>query len=400
MSPDNKISSGIVAAQRHCRVCGNDFFAEPLRRYANMPKAAQFLPDAAALRSDHGVDLEVCQCSGCGLVQLSNGPLPYYREVIRAAAFSPEMKIFRLQQFAAFVRDYSLYGKKVVEIGCGRGEYLSLMEQVGVDAYGLEDSAGAVAYCREAGLKVTQGFVQRADDSLIHAPFAAFYLLNFLEHLPDPNETLQGIRHNLTDDAVGLIEVPNFDMILRKNLFTEFISDHLLYFSKETLHSTLALNGFEVIACTEIWYDYIVSAIVRKRGPLDLAHFQEHQGRLQAEIEEYISHYGERRVAIWGAGHQAFTVIALVNLSDKIRYVVDSAPFKQGKYTPATHIPIVSPEHLCSDPVDAVIVMAASYSDEVAGIIKERYQGNIDIAILRDYGLQKISSGYPEINPI
>jgi len=80
----------------------------------------------------------------------------------------------------------------------------------------------------------------------------------------------------------------------------------------------------------------------------------------------------------------------LTNLSDGIKYVVDSAAFKQGKYTPATHIPIVSPDILHSDPVDAVIVMAASYSDEVARIIRQKFDRNIDIYILRDFGLEVV----------
>ena len=61
-----------------------NFSMEPLLRYENMPKAAQFMPDAGSLKNDQGVDLEVCQCAGCGFVQLSNIPVPYYREVVLA----------------------------------------------------------------------------------------------------------------------------------------------------------------------------------------------------------------------------------------------------------------------------------------------------------------------------
>jgi hypothetical protein len=81
-------------------------------------------------------------------------------------------------------------------------------------------------------------------------------------------------------------------------------------------------------------------------------------------------------------------MLALTGIADRIRYVVDSAPFKQGRYTPATHLPIVAPEALRSDPVDAVIVMAASYSDEVVGVIRERCDRNMRVAVLRDFGLQ------------
>jgi len=86
----------------------------------------------------------------------------------------------------------------------------------------------------------------------------------------------------------------------------------------------------------------------------------------------------------------ALAIISLINLADKIKYVVDSAPFKQGKYTPATHLPIVAPDTLISDPVDAVIVMAAGYSDEVVRIIRQKFDRNINIAILRDFGLEVV----------
>ena len=373
-----------------CRVCGHEFFKEPLLRYDNMPRAAQFLPDAGTLKDDKPVELEVMQCSGCGLVQLSNNPVPYYKEVIRAAAISEEMKDFREKQFGSFVKKYSLKGKKVIEIGCGCGEYLSIMQQFGVETYGLENSAESVTQCVNNGLKVSKGFIQNSTDRLEGGPFNAFFILNFLEHLPDPNSTLRGIYNNLADDSVGLVEVPNFDMVLRKKLFSEFICDHLFYFTKETLNTTLRLNGFEIVDCSEQWYDYIISAIIKKRERLDISHFDKYQVQLKNEIEKYICRFEDKKVAIWGAGHQALAVIALMNLADKIKYVVDSAAFKQGKFTPATHVPIVPPDTLKSDPVDAVIVMAASYSDEVAKILRQKFDRNINMAILRDFGLELV----------
>ena len=48
-----------------------------------MPKAAQFLPGKADLAREKGVDLDIMQCSGCGLVQLPGAPVPYYRELFR-----------------------------------------------------------------------------------------------------------------------------------------------------------------------------------------------------------------------------------------------------------------------------------------------------------------------------
>ena len=374
-----------------CRVCGNEFFDEPLLRYHNMPKSAQFLPDAESLGSDYGVELDVCQCSGCGLVQLSNPPVHYYKEVIRSSAVSQAMTDFRKKQFRDFVKKYSLRRKKIIEIGCGRGEYLSIIGEFADFAYGLESSEQSVEQCKKNGLNVAAGFVESADYKISHNPYDAFYMLNFLEHLPEPNATLRGIYNNMTDEGIGLIEVPNFDMILKNKLFSEFIIDHLLYFTKDTLISTLLLIGYDVLDCKVEWYDYIISAVVRKKKKAEMADFYKYQNQIKDEVDIYLSRFQNKKVAIWGASHQALSIISLFNLSERIAYIIDSATFKQNKFTPATHIPIVPPDKLYSEPVDAIIVMAAGYADEVANIIRQKFD-KMNISILRSFGLEIIQS--------
>lgn len=373
-----------------CRICERPLFDRPLARYANMPRVAQFLPDASTLDSDRGLDLVVCQCSGCGLVQLNSEPVHYYRDVIRAAGLSPEMRAFREAQFGRLVSAFQLAGKTAIEIGCGRGEYLSLLNAAGVVGHGLEHAEDSVAACVAQGLRVTRGFVDSPDRPLPGGPFDAFMILNFLEHLPDPNATLRGIWTNLADGGVGLVEVPNFDVILRERQFAEFMSDHLLYFTASTLRTALTINGFDVVECSDQFHGYLLSATVRKRAPLDLSAFHVQQARQREQVHAYIRRFGPRRVAIWGAGHQALAIIALLDLGSSIRYVVDSAPFKQGKFTPATHIPIVAPETLRSDPVDALIVIAGGYSEEVARIVRGNYDRALNVAIWRESGLETV----------
>ncbi|MCM2267881.1 MAG: methyltransferase domain-containing protein, partial [Elusimicrobiales bacterium] len=256
----------------HCRACGAPLIKNPLLSMAGMPKGAQFLPSRAQLKLERGVNLYIRQCSGCGLVQLDSTPVPYWREVIRAAAFSPEMGEFRKKQFSAFVKKYKLRGKKVLEPGCGKGEYLRLMAAAGARAYGLEYCAASVQEARRAGLKVTRGFV--TGGGITGGSFDAFFTMNFLEHLPEPNVFLSGIAANLSPGGVGLVEVPNFDMVIRKKLFSEFIPDHLFYFTSDTLRSLLERNGFQVLSMKSVWHDYILSVEIRKRTSLDLKAFK------------------------------------------------------------------------------------------------------------------------------
>ena len=374
-----------------CRVCGSDYYDKALLSYNNMPSSAQGFLELDELENDNGSSLNVFQCSTCGLVQLNNNPVPYYKEVIRASAFSDEMKEFRSEQFQSWIKKYKLANKKILEVGCGKGEYLEILSHSSVKAFGIEYSKHSVNYCKKNNLSVTRGFLGDKTLNLYDQPYEGFMCLSFMEHWPNPNKVLRSLSENLSDGAIGLVEVPNFDMILDKGLYSEFISDHLLYFTEKTLIFTLQLNGFEVLECKPIWYNYILSVVVQKRVKTNLDYLQEFQIKVKKDLDEFIGKFPKKRVAIWGAGHQALATISLTEIEEKIKYIIDSAVFKQGKYSPSSHIQIVSENTLNDDSVEAVIIMAGSYSDEILKIMIRKYP-NITIAVLREYGLELINN--------
>ena len=371
-----------------CRVCGRKGLLEPLMRYEGMPAAAQGMPSAGELAEDLGVDLELLSCPACGVVQLAGAPVPYFRNVIRAARVSGPLLGQKEEQLAAFVTQHDLRGKRVLEVGCGRGEFLELLPPLGVQAVGLEHSLDAVQECGSRGLDVMRGYPGDGVLTSSGERFDAFLLFMFLEHMPDPGAALRELAASLVDGAPGIVEVPNFDMVVRAAMFAELVADHLLYFVVATLRTTLELNGFAVDEIAESRDGYVLTAAVRRRAAPDLSGFDRQRKRMRRDLESFISRFPARRVAVWGAGHQAFALIALTGMGAKVRYVVDSAPFKQGRFTPATHVPIVAPQALSEDPVDAVIVIAGSYSDEVARAARDRCGGDVQIAVVNEDGLQ------------
>jgi len=197
---------------------------------------------------------------------------------------------------------------------------------------------------------------------------------NCLEHVPNPNEYLQQFS------GVGVIEVPNFDMILQKNLFAEIMLDHLMYFTEDTLKFALQYNGFKVLHISSIWDDFILSATVEKRRSLHLSSFLSQQEILKSKLDDYISNFN--RVAIYGASHEAFAYIAMLN--PRVAFVVDDSPMKQGKYTPMGGLRIYSKEHLKN--ADAVIIMGAGYSDEILKNLE--FDGSV--AVMRNWGVEII----------
>jgi 2-polyprenyl-3-methyl-5-hydroxy-6-metoxy-1,4-benzoquinol methylase len=185
-----------------CLVCGNSLLeASLLFSCANMPGSAQDIPSKEELQNDRGIDLNLIQCKYCGLVQIPIEPVPYYKKVIRAGGGSATMVDLRNRQYSDLIKQFNLYGKKILEVGCGQGEFLRIWKNYDVRAVGIEFDETLVAKAREQGLEVYKAFADNAATELLGAPFDAFVQFNFLEHQPHPNEMLQCIYHNLTEDG-------------------------------------------------------------------------------------------------------------------------------------------------------------------------------------------------------
>ena len=374
----------------HCRVCAQEIAGTSLLEYHNMPKSAQFFPAPSEVDTERGVDLRLFMCPYCGMIQLDGEPVPYYREVIRATRVSPEMRAFRVRQFRDWMDRYALHGKRIVEIGCGGGEFLSMMEEAGADVAGIEFSEELVRRARAEGMRVHRQYLEEGTEEIPGAPYDAFFILSFLEHNPDPGAYLRRIAQNLTEGAVGIVEVPDVDMILREHLYSEFIQDHLLYFTEDTLRRTLEHCGFEVLSCASIWYGYVLSAEVRKRRQMDVSGFLAQQEKVRRSVDEFLSEMEGcgLRTAVWGAGHQALADLSLLDMAGRVEVVLDSADFKQNKLTPATHIPIVSPSVLAEGAIGAVLVIAGSYSAEIVRLLAAQYP-DVVRAVLEHDGVRR-----------
>lgn len=408
-----------------CIACGHAL--SPLMTLDDMPASAQNIPAASELAEDHPLSLTLCQCPSCGLVQFDTEPVDYYRDVIRAGGGTRTMTRLRHEEYARLLtamQEHHIYGRRIVEVGCGRGEFLRMWQNLAEDPEGaaalardqardplsgqpnaaplhlvgiehkpsLVEEANAVA---DKKYRVYEGFAT-GDVCYPEGPFDAFVQFNFLEHQPDPCDMLRNIWHNLKPQALGLITVPSFEYILRYNGYYELLRDHIANYTEFTLQKLLQDCGFELLSMDLVNRDTI-EAIVRKADPdelselhysgrlIDVSALRDSYDRLSASVNAHIDHLSEshRTMAIWGASHQGFTLAATTKLGGRVEYIIDSAPFKQGRFSPASHIPIVAPDYAVAHPVDEILIVAPGYTDEIAGIIRERFDENVRILVLR-----------------
>ena len=408
-----------------CIACGHAL--SPLMTLDDMPASAQNIPAASELAEDHPLSLTLCQCPSCGLVQFDTEPVDYYRDVIRAGGGTRTMTRLRHEEYARLLtamQEHHIHGRRIVEVGCGRGEFRRMWQNLAEDPEGaaalardqardplsgqpnaaplhlvgiehkpsLVEEANAVA---DKKYRVYEGFAT-GDVRYPEGPFDAFVQFNFLEHQPDPCDMLRNIGRNLKPQALGLITVPSFEYILRYNGYYELLRDHIANYTEFTLQKLLQDCGFELLSMDLVNRDTI-EAIVRKADPdelselhysgrlIDVSALRDSYDRLSASVNAHIDHLSEshRTMAIWGASHQGFTLAATTKLGGSVEYIIDSAPLKQGRFSPASHIPIVAPDYAVAHPVDEILIVAPGYTDEIAGIIRERFDENVRILVLR-----------------
>ncbi len=361
-----------------------------LMKIENMPASAQDIPTKEELDKDSGIEVSLCVCEDCGLVQLKNDAVYYYRDVIRAGGYSTTMEALRKSQYKHFIEFASLEGKKIIEVGCGRGEFLGMLSDFPVEGYGTEHKKDLVEIAKEAGLRVDEDFPESEDHIFKNGPFDAFMSFNFLEHQPQPRTYLKAIYNNLCDEGYGLITVPSFEYIMEQNSFYEIIPDHIAYYSFESLTHLLNICGFEVLEKETVNRDTI-SMIVKKRKLPDIGGIISKKNDIATEVVETVKKYAkDGKIAIWGASHQGFTLCATTGIADFVDCIIDSAPFKQGKYAPASHIPIISPDEARKRKLEAIIIVAPGYTNEIADIIKTTFDDGIDIYTLMTDRLSRI----------
>lgn len=368
-----------------CNLCNNNLHNQQILRLNNVPSSAQEFTNKKKVSL---INLKVFKCKKCDLVQINSKPVKYFKEVIRSGKFSESMLNFRKKQFRNFVRKFNLKNKNIIEIGSGDGQYLNILKKFCKNSYGLEFSKKLINKAKKDKLKIFKGYSEK-NFIIKRKKFDAFICLSFIEHAPKLNDFLNNIYKNLNDDAVGIVEVPNYEMIENKKLYFEFIPDHLNYFTKKTFKNALELNGFEVLELKINWYEYILTAIVKKNKNI-LINFGKEITKIKKSFINFKKKNNLKNICVWGAGHQSLTVLSITSIYKNIKYIIDSANFKQNKYSPGVGILVISPLDIKSKKVDGIIIMAGSYSKEIIKITKKKFK-KIKLGIFENNEIKSIS---------
>lgn len=278
----------------------------------------------------------------------------------------------------ALVERYRLRGRLIIEIGCGRGEFLgALCERGGNSGIGFDPSysnddrnvmPGIVIHPERYGAQKEQ----------INADFICSR--HTLEHVGDPRTFLSSIRKAATRLGIPLFfEVPNGLYTLRDGGIWDIIYEHCSYFTPNSLARVFRETGYKAVEVAETFVGQFLTIHALTDAPrhetcatatlglepLIKAFNQKYQARLNDWSCTLLKLQSEgRKAVVWGAGAKGTMFLNLLRPA-AVDYVVDMNPRKRGKYIIGTGQKIVPPEFLREYKADVIICMNPNYLGEI-----------------------------------
>jgi 2-polyprenyl-3-methyl-5-hydroxy-6-metoxy-1,4-benzoquinol methylase len=378
-----------IAVADRCLVCKQRAL-EPLISVSDVPALTNHLctSESEAANAPRG-DITLAYCAECGHIintSFDQARVNYDGRFENTLSFSPHYRRYAEVTAARIINRYGLRGRRVVEIGCGSGDFLHLLCSAGNHGIGYDPSQPTSRFAAGCGSIEIIGRNFEFEDAR-GADFVC--CRHVLEHLPEPMVLLRGLWQTIDADADAVVffEVPNGLFTLDRLGIWDLIHEHVSYFTPSSLARAFHDTGFAISSSGSAFDDQYLWLEARVDGRLSpsqptmpppgalynsfAARFADKIGQWRRRVSELRS--DRRRVVIWGAGAKGVMFLNLLRIAAGagIDRVVDLNPRKQGHFVPLTGQRIVGPDCLLQNPPDLVIVMNPEYESEVRSMIAE-----------------------------
>lgn len=341
----------------------------------------------AAIAAPRG-DIALGYCPVCSHVYnyaFDPSRMNYSQEYENSLHFSERFQQYAIDLAARLIERYDLYGRDIIEIGCGKGDFLRQICRAGNNrGIGFDKSFVPDPVCDALDPDV-RFVVDFFGEAYAHEPADLIVCRHVLEHIERPRAFIESLRRVIGDhrQPVVYFEVPNALWTLRDLGIWDIIYEHCSYFSPASLVHLFETAGFETIDVREEFGGQFLAIEARPasgnvslsaRARLDFDGMQRDVTAFGDNYRAKETHWRarlsdlslqSRRVVVWGAGSKGVTFLNIFRDQGAVEYVVDINPRKQGKYVAGSGQQVVAPGFLRSYKPDVVIVMNAIYVDEI-----------------------------------
>jgi len=338
-------------------------------------------------------DIELTLCKDCGFIFNSafDTSLDYYTKGYEdQQGFSPTFMKWITGVTQRVIDKYDLNNKDIIEIGCGKGDFINLISDLGNNrGVGIDPAFEFGRFEPKPNVRFIKEFYSESHGDL---PADCISCRHTLEHIHDTFGFISTVRKSIRDkkNVLVFMEIPDITRILTLPAFWDIFYEHCTYLSPGSLARLFRKAGFEVVDLYREYGDqYLlieakpVDGISEKIHPLEesvedmeklVSEFQDKMNKQLSEWREILQGYkakGEKTV-VWGGGSKSvgfLTNFADINLID---YVVDINPHFKGNFIPGIGKQYVDPDFLVEYKPDNVIIMNPVYTEEIRKMLNEK----------------------------
>lgn len=403
-----------------CRFCQHKL-THKFVDLVNSPPSNSFLIEEQLNEPETFYPLKLYICEKCWLVQVQeykkaeeifSGDYVYFSSYSRSWLEHAKTYVDMITEKLALTPL-----SRAIEIACNDGYLLQYFQQKHIPCIGIEPSENTAGVAREKGINVIVDFFgEKLARQLAEERKAADLLIgnNVLAHVPNINDFVAGLKIALKSCGVITMEFPHLMRLIEKNQFDTIYHEHFSYLSLFTVHKIFASHGMEFFDVEElpthggslrIYAKHAynknipispnVQSLIDKEnehGMLDISYYQAFQSKvdnIKYDLLEFLikqKRQGKKIVA-YGAAAKGNTLLNYCGIKkDLIDYVVDISPYKQGKYLPGSHIPVVGEEEIRKRKPNYVLILPWNIKEEIME----------QLSYIRDWG-GKFVVGVPKL---
>lgn len=342
-------------------------------------------------------------CSHCGhLFNAAFDPqkIDYNIDYENSLHYSQKFQDYAKLLANQLIEKYKLHGKSVIEIACGKGEFLALLCELGIGhGIGFDPSyePGRLNGCSSNKLTFINDYYS---DKYINYKADLVCCRHALEHIQWPRDFLKLVRKAVSiNKSAVFFEVPNAMFTIKDMGVWDIIYEHCGYFSNSSLTKVFTSSGYEVSQVKSVFGDqflYIEASSVKSSSNKQITDFFD-VDNISVLVQAFSKKYDEKvsvwktrlaefnrrgdRTIIWGAGSKGVTFLNSLHAHEEVDYVVDINPQKWKKFVPGSGHKVVAPDFLKISKPDNIIVMNPMYAEEVRSMVKDM---DIDASIISE----------------
>ncbi len=380
-----------------CRLCGSTSLQGVVDLGAT-PPCERFLTAEQLEEPEATYPLHLRVCTQCWLAQIPPliTPEDTFTEYAYFSSYSTSWVEHAKRFVDGAVERLSLDSDSfVVEVASNDGYLLQHMVARWIRCLGVEPSVNVGQAAREKGVPTLTAFLTPESGAQVreeHGPANLVVANNVYAHIPDVIGFTKGLRNLVADDGWVSIEVQHLLTLMELNQYDTIYHEHFQYYTVASAQRALASGGLSVVdvellpthgGSIRLWARPIEAAgepsarvhdvLAREKaaGLHELSGYTEFAARV-AKVRRDLLHFlttaaAEGKTVVgYGAPGKGNTLLNHCGIRpDLLAYTVDRNPYKHGRFTPGTRIPILPPERIAEDRPDYVLVLPWNLRDEL-----------------------------------